>query len=137
MGLLQGNWWIGQLERLSDGVDDRGEYSLGGKRRLQALTQAREHCIRVVALAIHQAIDHPLEPGAQRLKEDRDEARSKQGDKEIPRRMQQRAQDAYHEDIHTYHNGGEDTIDQGAVDDDVGIEEAVTAEGHAQLPRLQ
>src|SRR5260221_5965114 len=75
IALLQGKCRVGQLERLSDGLDDRGEYSLGGKRRLQALTQAREDGIRVVPLAIHQAIDNPLEPGAQRLKEYRAEAR--------------------------------------------------------------
>ncbi len=117
------------LERLSGGLDNRGEDSLGSKCGLQATPQVREHGIRVIALAIHQAIDHALQTSAERLKEDRDQAGGKQRNEGIPERMQQRAQDAHHEDIHSDDDRCEETIHQCTIDDDVDIPQPIAQHG--------
>src|ERR687889_1662174 len=41
---------VGQLERLPDDPDDRGQHGLGGERYFETLAQARDHRVWVVAL---------------------------------------------------------------------------------------
>ena len=48
-------------DRLHDGLEGR----FGGDGGLKALPQAREYRIRVVALAVHKAVDTALKPLAQ------------------------------------------------------------------------
>src|SRR5215210_9601391 len=56
---------VGHLERLCDRLHDGLKSRFGGNGGLQASSQAREHRIRVVALAVHQAIRTALKPLAQ------------------------------------------------------------------------
>jgi hypothetical protein len=52
---------VGQLESLGDGLGDRGQHALRGEGCFQAPPQARDHRIRIISLAVHQAVHAALE----------------------------------------------------------------------------
>src|SRR5690242_1193595 len=87
--------------------------------------------MRVIALAIHQAIDATLETSAEWLKEDRDQASGKQRNEEIPKRVQQRTQDAHHQDIHSDDDRCEGAIDQRSIDKHINLPQPIAQQGKA------
>lgn len=119
------NGGVGQLQCLSGRPDDRGQDGVGGECGFQAFPEARDHAVRFVPLAIHQAVDVALEPIAQRLEEDRYDAGGDEGDRQVAAGLENGAEVADDEDVDGDDDGGQGEVDQGSVDDQVYVVEAV------------
>ena len=100
----------------------RAAWGHGG---LQASSQAREHSIRVVALAVHQAIRTALKPLAQGSEDDGHHTRRHERDREICTCLEEHTQDYHDEGVERYHDGAKGTVDQRAVDDDIDVPQPV------------
>ncbi len=96
-----------------------------GGRGFEAGSQAREHRVRIVAFAVHQLVHTTLQTVAQRLEHDGGESRGDQRDDQAPLHLQHRAKPTYHQHVENDYAGGQDAVDEGAVDDEVYVEEVV------------
>ena len=97
----------------------------GGNGGLQASSQAREHRIRVVALAVHQAIHTALKPLAQGSEEDGHHPVATSETSEICTCLEEHAQGYHDQGVERYHDGAKGTVDQRAIDDDIDVPQPV------------
>lgn len=124
---------VPQPERPCYVLDDRGQHRLGRERPLQTPPQPREDPVRLVPLAVRQAVHAALQPVPQRSKKHRDDAGGDEGDEQVAFHEEERDQER-HPFVRTAPE------DQGAHrhEDGVdrGIERCVEAGRQAQIPKL-
>jgi hypothetical protein len=128
---LQLDLRVRQLQRFLQGPGDGGQHIVGGERGLEALSQTRKNRIRVVPLAVHQAIHRTLQPFLQRLEEHGDEARSKDRNQEVTLCLQEHAQSAHHQHVDPEDARGQRTVDESAVYDEIYVPQTVAQYRHA------
>jgi len=110
-------------------LHDGRQHRLGGERGFQALAQAREDGGGIVALAVEQPVDRPLQTLAQGMEEQGDQVSGQDVKERVITRAEQRTQRADDQHIQTDDAGSECAIDQGAVDEAVNIVEAILEDG--------
>ena len=88
--VLQRGRGVRQPERLFDGRDDRRQDGVGSEGRFQALSEARDHGVRVVALTVHQRVHAALQTVAQRREDHGYESRGEQQDEKTGLYLQKR-----------------------------------------------
>ena len=93
-----------------------GSTASGASVRFQPLAQAREHRVRVVALAVHQPVDRALQPVAQRLDDHGRQPVASRDTIRLPLRLEQHAQPANDQHVDAGHGRGQGAVDQRAVD---------------------
>ena len=128
---------IGQLQRLLHRPDDGGQHGVGGEGGFQPLTQAGYHRIGLVALPVHEMVDGLLQPAAQRSEHQGNQTHGQQRDHEVPADLHHHSHGAHDEDIETDDAGGEGSVDQGALDDEVDVEEMVAQHRDADGQRYE
>ena len=116
---------VGHLERLCDRLHDGLEGRFGGNGGLQTSSQTREHLIRVVTLAVHQAIHTALKPLAQGSEKDGHHSRRHERDREVCTCLEELAQRYHDQGVERYHCGAKGTVDQRAIDDDIYVPQPV------------
>jgi hypothetical protein len=72
-----------------------------------------------------------LQAVPERREEDRDDPRGEQRDKEVFARLQEHPETSHDQHVETYDANGKHTVDEGAVDDEVHVEEVVAQHGDA------
>ncbi len=126
---------MGQLQRLGDRLDYGRQHRFGRVRGLQTLPETGDHRVRVVPLAVHQAVHATLQTVPQGREEYGDEARGDERDGEVVLDSEQHAEVAYYQHVKSYDAGGQCTVDEGAVDDEVYVEQAVAQDRNADGER--
>ena len=69
--LLEADRHVRQLQRFAYCLHNRRQHRVGSQGRLESLSEAREHGVRFVALAVRQVVYPALQPHSQWLKQDR------------------------------------------------------------------
>ena len=82
-----------------------------------------------------QAVHSALEPAAQRLEEEGDDASGDERDQQIAFGAEERAQVAHHEHIDAHHADGQGAVDERAVNQNVDIIQTVSEDGDARRDR--
>jgi hypothetical protein len=95
------------------------------------LTEAREDRVGFVTLSVHQAIDTSLQAMAQGGEHDRHEAGGRERDQQVAPHLQERRESAHRQNVEPDDARREGTVDEGAVYDEVYVEQVVAQDGDA------
>src|SRR5262249_1999777 len=121
--LPQGDRSIGNFERLRHRLDYRRQDILRSGSACQLFPELRRHRVWFIALTVEQAIYATLEPGAQRLKEDRDSAGHQQGNDWRSATVEHETSGADGEGIQRDDANTQAAVDERAVDQRVYVEQ--------------
>src|SRR5919199_3794028 len=126
---------VAELERLSDRSDDGREHGVGSECGFQALAEARDHPVGIVAFAVHQVVYRTLQAGSQGGEEHGDYAGSEQGDRQVALGSKNRAEVADDQYVDAGDSSTQGAVHQGAVDYEVYVVESVAQHRYAHGDR--
>ena len=126
---------VREAQRLRDRLDDAGQHGLGGRRHLEATSQAGNRRRRIVALAVEQVVDGALQPVAQRVEHERHQPRGDDRGADSHLLAQERPRERDHDCVGAHDAGRQCAVEQCAIDDDVDLVQPVAQDRDARDDR--